>query len=229
MDSGLHGFPHCLVLDLDDTLYLERDYVRSGFRAVDAWLADSRGIEGFFDEAWSLFEAGVRGRIFNETLDSLGLAWDDRLIETLVAVYREHEPDIALLPDARRFLEQTASIPFRALLTDGPVESQVRKVRALGLESVLSPVVYTWAWGREYGKPHERGFRYIEEFTGCSGRDCMYVADNPKKDFVAPKRLGWRTVRVRRPGSLHFGVESGEDVDVEVSSFAELGTVLRAS
>src|SRR5207302_9076607 len=27
----------CVVFDIDDTLYLERDYVRSGFRAVGTW------------------------------------------------------------------------------------------------------------------------------------------------------------------------------------------------
>ena len=53
-----------VVFDLDDTLYLERDYVRSGFRAVDAWLA-SRGILGFFGEAWANFENGLRGKAFD--------------------------------------------------------------------------------------------------------------------------------------------------------------------
>jgi len=56
-----------VVFDLDDTLYLERDYVRSGFRAVDAWLA-SRGILGFFGEAWANFENGLRGKAFDRAL-----------------------------------------------------------------------------------------------------------------------------------------------------------------
>ena len=32
-----------VTFDLDDTLYLERDFVRSGFAAVGAWLATERG------------------------------------------------------------------------------------------------------------------------------------------------------------------------------------------
>ena len=34
-----------IVFDLDDTLYLERDYVRSGARAVATWLAPQLGLD----------------------------------------------------------------------------------------------------------------------------------------------------------------------------------------
>ncbi|MDB5525364.1 MAG: putative hydrolase of the superfamily, partial [Rhizobium sp.] len=34
-----------LVFDLDDTLYLERDFARSGFRATGDWLKNTMGID----------------------------------------------------------------------------------------------------------------------------------------------------------------------------------------
>jgi hypothetical protein len=43
---------------------------------------------------------------------------------------------------------------------------------------------------------------------------------------VAPRCLGWRTVRVRRPGSLHAEVPSGDDVDAEITSLADLDAAL---
>jgi putative hydrolase of the HAD superfamily len=39
----------CVVFDVDDTLYLERDYVRSGFDSVGAWLQRDSGVVGFSD------------------------------------------------------------------------------------------------------------------------------------------------------------------------------------
>ena len=50
-----------IVLDLDDTLYLERDYVRSGFTHV-AYL-EARGLANsaeVFAFLWAGFEAGER-------------------------------------------------------------------------------------------------------------------------------------------------------------------------
>ena len=40
---------HTIVFDLDDTLYLERDFVLSGFAAVDLGLRNEQGIAG----AWA--------------------------------------------------------------------------------------------------------------------------------------------------------------------------------
>ena len=31
----------------------------------------------------------------------------------------------------------------------------------------------------------------------------MYIADNPAKDFITAKALGWRTLQVARPGQTH--------------------------
>ena len=71
----------CVVtFDLDDTLYLERDFVRSGFAAVGAWLATERGVRGFEACAWRLFEAGRRGDIFDRVLPRLGVAPERALI-----------------------------------------------------------------------------------------------------------------------------------------------------
>ena len=46
------------VFDVDDTLYLERDYVRSGFHAVATWAEETLDVTGVFDTAWGLFLAG---------------------------------------------------------------------------------------------------------------------------------------------------------------------------
>ena len=43
-------------------------------------------------------------------------------------------------------------------------------------------------------------FRLIMDRTGEKG-PYVYVGDNPKKDFVAPNRLGWLTVGYKRGGN----------------------------
>ena len=47
--------------------------------------------------------------------------------------------------------------------------------------------------------------RAVERRLGLSGAELVYVADNAAKDFLAPRRLGWATVQIRRPGALHAG------------------------
>lgn len=214
--------PRCLVLDVDDTLYLERDYVRSGFDAVGEWVAVTLGEEGVAAAAWEHFVGGRRGDVFDAVLREREIELDPATIAAMVECYRCHAPRIELLPDAAELLARlTGSVTF-AVVTDGPVHSQRAKVEALGLERWADPVLLTGDLGTGYGKPHPKAFELVEARVGTRGRDNVYVADNPRKDFGGPRSLGWRTVRVRRPGSLHADVVSGDDVDLEVADLVDL-------
>jgi putative hydrolase of the HAD superfamily len=213
-----------IVFDMDDTLYLERDFVRSGFRAVDDWLAAERRIGGFLAAAWRLFEGGQRGHVFDHALAALGVAPEPGLIPRLVEVYRSHRPTIRLAPDAARALERHAGQNSLALLTDGYLATQERKIEALGLRSRCEPVIITDRWGRDHWKPHPRGFMAIQSRFGRLPADFVYIGDNPAKDFQAPKALGWKTIRVRRAGGLHAAQAAppGQDADLTITTLDEL-------
>jgi putative hydrolase of the HAD superfamily len=213
----------CVVFDLDDTLFLERDYVRSGFAAVGQWAQRELGIGELAEDCWTRFERGERGRIFDESLMARGIRPTSTLVAELVGVYREHPPTIELLPDAHACI---AGLRRRgdvlAVVTDGPLPSQRRKAEALGVESWAQVVVFTDALGPGFGKPHCRAFAEIEAQSGLRGSACTYVADNTAKDFAGPKALGWRTVRVRRSLGLHRAEPSPLEVDVEMHDLFEL-------
>src|SRR5439155_6531231 len=135
------------------------------------------------------------GRIFDAALALLGLPTDRQTIESLVSVYRDHQPTIALFPEAERTVQMLRERCRIAIISDGPLFAQQRKIDALGLHELFAPIVLTDTWGREFWKPHGRAFRLIEEKTGHAGAECLYVGDNPAKDFQAPRQLGWATVR----------------------------------
>lgn len=214
-----------VVFDIDDTLYLERDYVRSGFRAVGDWARRALGVPDLADRAWAAFEGGVRSTILDTALEAAGVEVTPELIGRLVSCYREHQPDIALLGDARATLDAVAAAGGEvamAVVTDGPLASQTAKARSLALATWSDHVIFTEALGPGFGKPHVRAFELVEQRLGVSGDRCVYVADNPAKDFAGPRRLGWRTIRVRRPRGLHCGVDGGDDIDHEVADMTDL-------
>jgi len=212
----------CVAFDIDDTLYLERDYVRSGLRAVGERCRRELGIEGFFDRAVEAFDAGVRRTIFDHVLATYGIEDRLELVRSLVDVYRSHDPEIRLAPDALDCLERLHGHVALAAVSDGPSTSQHAKAMALGLRAWLDPILITEDLGPEYWKPNARAFQLVQTETGCMGGQCVYVADNPGKDFAGPKALGWKTVRIRRSGSLHYEAESCSCVDVEIGDLAGL-------
>ncbi len=216
-----------VVFDLDDTLYLERDFVRSGYAAVAARLNPRLGSTDFAERAAAAFDSGQRSRIFDTVLAELGHGDDQPLIDEAVARYRDHVPAIRLAADARRYL---ARCHYQlALLSDGYLQTQAHKVAALGLDAFgFRPVVLTGLWGRDYWKPHRRGYQTIQDRYALPADAFVYVADNPAKDFVAPRALGWRSVQIARPDRIHVGVPSAEPADAMITTLDELGDTIAA-
>lgn len=215
-----------IVLDLDDTLYLEETYVRSGIVWISGWLEREMGIEGFQAEAEALREAGVRDHLFDRVLVRLGMTPRPALVELLVEKYRSHPPSISLATDAEAFLAADHGYAF-ALITDGYAVAQRAKIAALGLDRfAIHPMICTDEWGAEYWKPHRRAFEAVEKARPGGSASFVYVADNPAKDFFAPRKLGWRTVQIDRPGAIHprdYPIPS-HNADTHIRSFDELAS-----
>jgi putative hydrolase of the HAD superfamily len=217
-----------VVFDIDDTLYLESTYVASGFRSVGRVIDERYGVSGSSDVMWQLFLEGVRGSIFDVALEKLGLDHGPHLVAELVDVYRNHQPDIAALPDAEECFAALAGRVDIAVITDGPAASQRAKVVALGLERVASLVVVTDQLGEGRGKPAHDAYVLVEKHFSVRPDQCAYVADNPLKDFVAPLERGWSVVRVRREGGLHQKLKH-EGQLLETSGLGDVARLLGLS
>jgi len=205
-----------IVFDLDDTLYSEHEYVESGLRAASEWWVGERGGAPFFARAWELFEAGTRGNLFNLCLEEQGVSAEPGLIKGLVEAYRSHSPQIELFADASWVLSELAGRRL-ALITDGYLVAQRAKVAALEIAPRFEVVVFTDELGREFWKPDPAAFQRVMREMDVPGSACIYIGDNPTKDFVGCKRLGWRTVHVDREGGEYAGAAVDEDHRAEFS------------
>lgn len=196
--------PPVIVFDLDDTLYPEADFVRSGHRAVAerVWQDLRVDIE---PELRRRFAAGQRGDLMSVALAALDVEVPlDYVGRVLVPVYREHAPAIRPHVETVPVLTELRARGHRlALLSDGWAEVQRRKLAALGLAGLFEEIVITDELGRDAWKPSPVGFERILGALGVAGESAMYVSDNPHKDFAGPHRLGMRTVRIVRPGTEH--------------------------
>ena len=80
-----------IVFDLDDTLYLEKEYVMSGYNAVATYLSDSAGLDRhtLFETLEAGYHRGNRDRNFEALLARFGLSTP---VEQLIAIYRRPPP-----------------------------------------------------------------------------------------------------------------------------------------
>ncbi len=149
------------------------------------------------------------------------------MVAEMIELYRSHVPVIGLYADAEAALGRWQKEFRLGLISDGLLGVQRRKIDALGLAGRLERIVLTDAWGAAFWKPHPRAFEEIEAAWGVRGPAGLYIADNPQKDFIAPRQLGWQTVRIRRPEGVYCDVipPPGGHADAEVTSLDEISLV----
>ena len=190
-----------IIFDLDDTLYPEQQYVLSGFRVVAKWAEANLGIaaECGFAELCGLFHQGVRGDTFNHWLAMHARVPDD-CIARLVQVYREHEPVLTPFPDVSPLLATLRQKYVLGLITDGFLSVQQRKLSALGLAPYFDVIVFSDTWGRQAWKPNTKPFEVAVRQMNIHGKEAVYIADNPAKDFFGARQIGMCAIRIQRPG-----------------------------
>lgn len=185
-----------LVFDLDDTLYLQKDFKISGFQAIATWME----CKGY----------GTRQDILEKLLNILeqfGPSYPfmfDRLLERtalpasilpeLIRVFTEHQPEIALFPGARDLLLDLRKRFKLGILTDGRFSVQRAKVHSLNLEPLVDRILYSDTLNLV--KPAEPLFAWFEDQFQLPGHLIAYIADNPSKDFNGAKKRWWETIRV---------------------------------
>lgn len=188
-----------VIFDLDDTLYPEKGYVKSGYAAI------ARHHSEIPDMAQKLFEAFEGGKqAINHVLENEGI-FSEQAVKECLDIYRNHQPDITLYTDAKALLEALCKSGVRlGMITDGRPEGQRAKIKALGIEKYFEKIIITDELGGvEYRKPNTAAFEKMQSFFDVPYEDMVYVGDNPKKDFIAPTLLGMESVYFKNSDGLY--------------------------
>jgi len=202
-----------LVFDLDDTLYDEIDFVKSGFWYISKYVKIEQSYEFMLEE----FYKNGSGRVLNALIEEFAL---DVKLQKLIEIYRFAKPNIALDNQARTLLEFAKGYKT-ALISDGHYITQQNKFDALGLQHYIQKPIFSDFY--HSAKPDKKPFELIMQHF--KDEEFVYIADNPKKDFFAPKALGWRTIRFKNPVGIYKEYEN--NAEFEVNSRKEILEVLK--
>ena len=214
-----------LIFDLDDTLYAERTFVESGFKAVADWLEQRYGWDAKLSLASmnAILQKTGRGSVFNQWL-MFNDVTDRKTVQQCVRIYRHHIPTISLYPEAQNVLSNLLRKPY--LVTDGHKIVQYNKIKALKLEEQCTKVLLTHRYGIQHEKPSTLCFQRILEKERRQWTDIIYVGDNPTKDFVGLNPLLAKTVRVRTGEYAKMQAKPGFEAQYIIDNLNQLPDIL---
>lgn len=188
-----------VIFDLDDTLYSEKEYVRSGYGKIAAVIPE---VENAAEKLWLLFEE--KKPAIDELLKKENIH-SEEVKKACLHAYRYQVPDIHLYKGVVEMLAEFRKKGLRlGIITDGRPEGQRAKLQVLGLEPMVDEIIVTDEFGGpEFRKPNPKAFQVMGEKLGVSYDEMCYVGDNTKKDFIAPKELGMRSIWFKNSDGLY--------------------------
>jgi|UPI0006500392 putative hydrolase of the HAD superfamily len=192
-----------IIFDLDNTLYNEREYVISGFKAVAIFLAKEKSLNHYavYSSLLESFVLNGRGNNFDYLCRKLNI--DSCIISKLVDVYREHCPEISLREDIEVFLWKLSKEYKLCLLTNGWLMPQKMKVEALRLERYFDTIFYSQQDGLDFAKPHPKYFTQVLQFYDIEASEALMIGDDPIADIQGAKNLGMPHFQVRNELNDH--------------------------
>lgn len=193
---------YVICFDLDDTLYKEIDFVESAYREIAV-------LEKRPDLLPQMMGWQKNGEnVFFHFNKAIG---KETSISEYLKLYRSHYPTISLSEGVEVTLNELKHREITlGLITDGRSISQRNKIKALGLSRWFDNENIIISEETNFEKTEEPNFRFfIKKYQGV---EFTYVGDNPKKDFIVPNRLGWKTVMLKDNGR---NIHKQEAVPVE--------------
>ncbi|SEP25061.1 HAD family hydrolase [Trujillonella endophytica] len=196
--------PLGVVVDLDDTLYPQADYLAGAAVAVGA-AASAAGLDGDRVHAALVRElaaASDAGGTIDRALLAAGVPAGNLpdLVPALVAAFTRHEPvRLTPYPGVPEALQSLAAAAPLACLTDGNPVIQAAKLAATGLGPLLPVVLVTdTLGGRAARKPAPAGLLALAGTLGVPADRLLVIGDRPGKDVAVAAAVGARAIRIRQ-------------------------------
>ncbi len=189
-----------VIFDLDDTLYDEFDFVKSGYKAVADYLSVkyNYAYSIILDNMLERYRTNGRDNLFDYILKKYNIQ-NNGIIKKLLGIYRSHTPSIRLYEDAVSVLKKLKAMKIKTgLITDGIKIAQQTKVMSLGLDEIMDHIVFTDDLGPKNGKLLVLPFELMCGVLEVEYIDSCYIGDNPSKDFLGPNKLNMTSIRLKR-------------------------------
>lgn len=180
-----------VILDLDNTLYDEKEYFSGVFTSFE----NEYGAEpGMLLEAFDSICRPKSRDILKDTLVG-ALSYTQEKHDALFSCYRSSKFELCLPESSICFLEFLRSRSIQtAILTNGVVAVQKNKVANLNIAPLIDEVFYARENSGHYEKPDARCFQYILQSFGCKPEQAIMIGDSYENDYLGAKEANIKSL-----------------------------------
>ncbi len=209
-----------VIFDLDDTLYSEKQYVKSGYKKITEYIGHQEAEE----KLWNYFLEGKPA--IDAYLKEIGA--ENKKAECL-DIYRSQIPEINLYDGVVELFQSLKENDIKVgIITDGRPEGQRNKIKALGLEELVDDIIITDELGGvQFRKPNDISFRIMQCRWRVPFEQMVYIGDNLAKDFQAPRQLGMQGIYYKNKDGLYSVAEYESYTICTIERICEIKNILK--
>lgn len=210
-----------IFFDLDDTLYDHlvpfREAVKGilGTEGAELDYADLfHKVRYHSDLLWPKYLSGELGleetRVMRmeHAFAEFGLPLSREQAAGVQSAYIARQYNIEMITGVRQQLDRfIAGGHTVGVITNGPADHQMSKIRGLGVDRILPPDHIFISDAVGMAKPDPELFAYVNRKTGTTADQSLYVGDAWENDVIGALGAGWKVCwynpRGRQPGTAH--------------------------
>jgi putative hydrolase of the HAD superfamily len=214
-----------IIFDLDDTLYPQIEYTRQCLFYSSSLIAELSNhsqseIENILNHI--LENKGIEYRyIYNDLFKQINFDGFPYL-KDIISRFWQCQPTLQLYEETYNILDMLKETFILSLLTDGYVKIQEYKIENLQIKHFFDHVLITDSLGIENRKPSVKPYREMLNKINLPAHNCIYVGNDPNKDFIGAKQLGIRTVRINQGECKNMEVSEQFDAEFKINNISDL-------
>ncbi|MNN16517.1 (S)-2-haloacid dehalogenase 4A [compost metagenome] len=234
--------PQAVFFDVDDTLYDHLIPFRKALQNIlhtesDFPYEHAYHRMRYFSDTLSAQAGGTptHGRVLKDmrrnrfilSLAEFGLSLTPDQAQKVQDEYLSNQFAIELFDGAEKLIHELMSRgTVVGLITNGPPEHQLQKIKALGVDRIVSPDRIFISGAVGITKPDRGLFDHVTESLGLTPSGCYYIGDSWRNDVVGAISAGWNVLWFN-----HRGVqpESEHQPHHVVTSYNDIAKVLLES
>lgn len=199
-----------VFFDLDDTLYDHLNPFRAALTNILSTPPDFPYDQAYhrmryYSDALSAELGGtpthgeelhqMRRQRFQLALAEFGLSLAPELAQTVQEEYLSLQYTIELYDGVEELITELQARSFVVgVITNGPRDHQMNKVKALNLTRLIPEELIYISGAVGFTKPDARLFQHVTGQLGLAPQNCFYIGDSWRNDVVGALDAGWKVL-----------------------------------
>jgi putative hydrolase of the HAD superfamily len=209
-----------VFFDLDDTLYDQLSPFQLALEHCDVKIQQHmieelfKKVRYYSDVFWKVHVKGdmsleqLRVERLKYAFHDFDLSLTNAQAKAIQDRYELEQQQIRTFQEVSSFIEDLQKRKsVVGILTNGPVEHQMKKINALKLNHVIEKERIFVSDGIGIAKPDKRVFQYVQNQIKIEPEKCCYIGDTWENDMIPALEAGWKCIwfnhRKREPQSPH--------------------------